>query len=191
MADAVGLDFGQTECRLAYYANGQPIALSQATRLSEVWLSDQIRVPTAKERAEKEVMSLQDIALDLKPRLGTTRPIQLGRRRFSSVELTTYVMRAVREHSEKHIGQPLRRAMVVVPSYANDPQRVATRIAAQAAGFTEAKLISETLAAAIAAHNASGDEGWYLVYHLGAGPFEASIIQVEGQRYTVAGVVGE
>jgi len=190
VTDAVGVDFGQSECRLAHVVDGQSVALKEVTRLTQVWLrfNDQIKIPKIHDKIGPGVKA---VACDVKSDLGDRQSILLGRRAVAPIDLAAKVIQAVREEGERRIGRPLRRAMIVVPTRASEPRRAATRAAAQAAGFPETKLISETLAAAIFARSTGGGDGWYLVYHLGAGPFEAALIRVDGQRYEVTGITGD
>lgn len=111
--------------------------------------------------------------------MGSDREVRLGGRVFRTEELSALVLRSLKEDAEHEAGETLDEAVISVPAYFSDAQRKATRIAAELAGIRVEKLVNEPTAAALAygLQNLRKD-GTFLVFDLGGGTFDVSILEM-------------
>ena len=108
--------------------------------------------------------------------MGTAQEIRLGPKRFRPEELSALVLRSLREDAEAALGEPIEEAIISVPAYFNDHQRKATLDAGRLAGLTVNRLVNEPTAAALAYGLAERTDGLFLVFDLGGGTFDVSIL---------------
>lgn len=108
----------------------------------------------------------------------------------SPIEVSAEVLKALRERAEKRLGGELTGAVVTVPAYFDDAQRQATKDAARLAGLTVLRLLSEPTAAALAYGLDNGAEGLYLVYDLGGGTFDVSLLKLSRGVFEVLATGG-
>jgi molecular chaperone DnaK (HSP70) len=157
-----------------------------------------------------------------------TVQVEIGGRRYSPEEISSLVLRALRERAERHLGQPVRKAVITVPAYFDDAQRQATRVAGQAAGLEVVRIINEPTAAALAygigvrealhgespcapspserehtplpmarcsaqpgAGAADASAQTVVVYDLGGGTFDISILRIENGVFQVLSTAGD
>ena len=104
---------------------------------------------------------------------------------------STHVLKALKERAEKALGHPLKKAVVTVPAYFSEAARSATREAANLAGLDVVRLVSEPTAAALAYGLDKGVEGLYLVYDLGGGTFDVSLLRLEKEVFQVVATSGD
>jgi molecular chaperone HscC len=111
--------------------------------------------------------------------MGSERVTRLGKRSFRPEELSALVLRSLKEDAEKFLGESVTAAVITVPAYFNDKQRKATRRAGQLAGLNVERLLNEPTAAALAygIHN-TGAESKFLVFDLGGGTFDVSVLEL-------------
>lgn len=192
MTLVLGLDYGQTECRLAQCTGTSAIPLYAATQPVQVWYNFQ-----GKARLPKpgEVMGagITRVLVDLKSSLAPPAETNTKRHDGLTFAFAVQIMAAVRAAARAAMPKDSVPALTVcvVPASALEVQRFALHAAAQKAGYPEVRLISETLAEAILLHRTRGSDGRYLVYHWGAGAFEASVIAISDQRYRVLSVCSD
>jgi molecular chaperone DnaK len=118
--------------------------------------------------------------------------ILLNNQAYTPVDISAMVLKQVREDAQHSIGLPVTHAVVTVPAYFEDRQRDATKLAAEQAGLTVLKIIDEPTAAAIFfGVGKEGERHRVLVYDLGGGTFDISIIQMTGGQYQVLEISGD
>ena len=100
------------------------------------------------------------------------------------------ILATLRDRAEAFLGEPVTRAVITVPAYFNDSQRAATRVAGEIAGLNVVRMINEPTAAALA-HGARRDDGTILIFDLGGGTFDVSIVVIEDGVYRVLGSGGD
>ncbi|RYF40422.1 MAG: molecular chaperone HscC, partial [Comamonadaceae bacterium] len=111
--------------------------------------------------------------------MGSDKTFTLGARTFRAEELSALVLRALKADAEAMLGEPVTEAVITVPAYFSDSQRKATRIAGQLAGLTVERLINEPTAAALAyGLHQDEDATQFLVFDLGGGTFDVSILEM-------------
>ena len=105
--------------------------------------------------------------------------MSLGERQYSPEEISSFILRELKQEGERELGQPIRKAVITVPAFFNERQRRATQVAGELAGLEVVRIINEPTAAALA-YGAGAKEGeTMLVYDLGGGTFDVSVVVVE------------
>lgn len=179
----IGIDLGTTNSLAAYWRDGQshiiPNALGEHLTPSCVGLDEDGTVLVGKAARERLQTHPQLTAAVFKRYMGSEKLVKLGKREFRPEELSSMVLRALKEDAEHHLGETISEAIITVPAYFSDAQRKATRIAGQLAGLKVERLLNEPTAAALAygIHDA-GQESKFLVFDFGGGTFDVSILEL-------------
>ena len=117
--------------------------------------------------------------------------VKLGEKIFSLQKISSLVLSEVKELAERWLGEPVSRAVITVPAYYNDNQRQAVRAAGALAGLEVERIVNEPTAAAIAFAHGRKLEERVLVYDLGGGTFDTSVLQLHGSVYEVISTAGD
>ena len=179
----VGIDLGTTHSLVAVWQEGEarliPNALGQFLTPSVVSISDTDEILVGRAARERLCTQPQHTAATFKRYMGTEHVMQLGKRSFRPEELSSFVLRALKADAEAYLGVEVCEAVVTVPAYFNDRQRKATKIAGQLAGLTVERLLNEPTAAALAygLHQRQHDST-FLVFDLGGGTFDVSVLEL-------------
>jgi len=179
----VGIDLGTTNSLVAVWRDDAPQlvpnALGSVITPSVVGLDDQGLVLVGQAARERLQTHPQLTAALFKRHMGSAQEIILGKRRFRPEELSALVLRSLKEDVERVFGEPVEEAVISVPAYFSDAQRKATRIAGELAGLKVDKLVNEPTAAALAyGVHQKGQETSFLVFDLGGGTFDVSILEL-------------
>ena len=116
--------------------------------------------------------------------------VKIGEKEYTPQELSAEILKKVKTNAESVLGEPVKKAVITVPAYFDDPQRQATRDAARFAGLEVARIINEPTAAAIAYGLDEKKEGYIAVYDLGGGTFDISILKLSGKIFKVIATHG-
>jgi molecular chaperone HscC len=179
----VGIDLGTTYSSVAVWKDGQPriIAnvLGDELTPSVVGLDDNGEALVGQAAKERLITHPELTAATFKRYMGTGRIEQLGSRGFRPEELSSFVLRSLKSDAEAFLGEVVDEAVISVPAYFNDVQRKATRAAGELAGLKVERLINEPTAAAMAfsLHEAA-NESTFLVFDLGGGTFDVSVVEL-------------
>ena len=181
----VGIDLGTTNSAVAVWRDGRaeliPNALGHVLTPSAVSLdadqADRILVGLA--ARERRSTHPQLTATAFKRYMGSARTTTLGTRAFTPEELSSLVLKSLKADAEAYLGEPVREAVITVPAYFNDKQRKATRRAGELAGLKVERLLNEPTAAALAyGIDQLSNESRFLVFDLGGGTFDVSILEI-------------
>ncbi|MFV2069316.1 MAG: Hsp70 family protein [Pirellulales bacterium] len=115
----------------------------------------------------------------VKRRMGTDERVRLGDDFFTPQEISAMILRRLKERAERQLGEPVTKAVITVPAYFNENQREATREAGLLAGLEVVRIINEPTAAALSYESQPENGETLLVYDLGGGTFDVSIVQIE------------
>lgn len=179
----VGIDLGTTHSLVAAWADGAarliPNALGSVLTPSCVGIDDDGRVLVGEAARDRLQTHPQLTASLFKRYMGSSRTVRLGDRDYRAEELSALLLRSLKADAEACLGVPVTEAVVTVPAYFSDAQRRATRIAGELAGLKVERLLNEPTAAALAygLHDA-GSEAQFLVFDLGGGTFDVSILEM-------------
>ncbi len=179
----IGIDLGTTNSLAAVWADGRvqlvPNALGGYLTPSCVSLDEDGAVLTGQAARERLQTHPGRTAALFKRSMGSDRHYTLGQRRFRSEELSALILRSLKADAEAMLGHPVDEAVISVPAYFSDGQRKATRIAGQLAGLKVERLINEPTAAALAyGLHQKAAETQFLVFDLGGGTFDVSILEM-------------
>jgi actin-like ATPase involved in cell morphogenesis len=191
----IGIDLGARYCRVATASPGQLRLLPDATgeTATPSWIAvtpaGQVAVGHAAARAAREARV--PLLVDLKCRLADHLPLQFGDTQVAPAEVLAHLLRALRRDAESSLGSPVSGAVLTVPARAGMVHRAALRRAAELAGLTEVRLADEPFAAALDYHGRAGGDRRVLIYSLGAGHFETSLVEITGRRFDTLAALGE
>ena len=192
----IGIDLGTTNSLAAYYTDQGPVIIPNrlGDRLTPSIVSfDESGTVYVGKTARERMSTFPDRTASLfKRSMGTEREFVMGNQKFRAEELSSFVLRALKEDAESYLGQPVEEAVISVPAYFNDIQRKATKRAGELAGLKVERIINEPTAAAIAygLHHRA-DHTRFLVFDLGGGTFDISILERYGNIMEVRAIAGD
>ncbi len=192
----IGIDLGTTNSLAAYYTEEGPKIipnrLGERLTPSVVSIDENDQVYVGRSAAERMALYPDQGASLFKRSMGSRKEFILGNRRFSAEELSSFVLRQLKEDAENYLGEPVEEAVISVPAYFNDIKRKATKRAGELAGLKVERIISEPTAAAIAyGLYQKEDDACFLVFDLGGGTFDVSILELYGDILEVRAVAGD
>ena len=178
----VGIDLGTTNSVVAVYVNGkvQVIEEEGTSILPSVVgmaLDGKLIVGNA---AKNQLSAFPDRTVSsVKRRMGQAVQIKMAGQEFSPQEISAMILRRLKQRAETFLGRTVSRAVITVPAFFDENQRQATREAGQLAGFVVERIINEPTAASLVYHSNTADRRHLIVYDLGGGTFDVSIVRVE------------
>lgn len=192
----IGIDLGTTNSLVCVYRNGKaeiiPNSLGENLTPSVVSMDEQGNLIVGAVAKERLVTHPELTAASFKRFMGTDKKINLGTKSFTPQELSSFVVRRLKEDAERCLGEEVHEAVVSVPAYFNDSQRAATREAGLLAGIKVERIVNEPSAAALACSMASGkDEQSYLVFDFGGGTLDVSIVDYFENVIEIVAVSGD
>ena len=179
----VGIDLGTTNSLVAdMTADGPriiPNALGDPLTPSVVGIDLSGNLLVGRAAKELQVVHPERCAALFKRLMGTDEKTHLCGRSFEPEELSSLVLRSLKEDAEAFLAQPIERAVITVPAYFNDQQRKATITAGRIAGFRVDRILNEPTAAAMAyGFHESRDEKLLIIFDLGGGTFDVSLVEL-------------
>lgn len=177
----VGIDLGTTHSLVAVFEDSKPRLI--ANGLGDVLTPSAVSVDAdgstilvGHAAADRLLTHPDRTVADFKRLMGTNHVTTLAKRPFRPEELSALVLRQLKADVEAHLGHPITDAVISVPAYFNDVQRKATLDAGRLAGLTVERLVNEPTAAALAYGLGLEKDGKFLVFDLGGGTFDVSIL---------------
>ncbi len=191
----IGIDLGTTNSLVSYYTDEGPKIIPNrlGKQLTPSIVSvDGEQIYVGETARERMLLYPNTAASVFKRTMGTDKKYRLGDQFFTSEELSSFVLRSLKEDAEVYLGEPVTEAVISVPAYFNDARRKATKRAGELAGLKVERIISEPTAAAIAygLYECEGDAK-FLVFDLGGGTFDVSILELSGPILEVRAVAGD
>ncbi|MGZ4595099.1 MAG: molecular chaperone DnaK [Actinomycetes bacterium] len=183
MARAVGIDLGTTNSVVAILEGRQPVVIPNAEggrTTPSVVAFDKDGVPLVGELAKRQaVTNVARTVRSIKRQVGAEWSIEVDGHRYSAPQVLALVLSKLKRDAEAYLGEDVTSAVVTVPAYFNDAQRQATRDAGVIAGLDVSRIVNEPTAAAVA-YGLDATEGQsILVFDLGGGTFDVSLLIVE------------
>src|SRR5262249_21434439 len=183
MSDIIGIDLGTTNSAAAYMAESGPKlipnALGEVLTPSVVGIDPDNKLLVGRAAKELQVLHPDRCAALFKRYMGSDWKVNLVGRTYTPEELSSLVLRTLKEDAQAHFGHPVPRAVITVPAYFNDQQRKATLHAVRIAGFQVERIFNEPTAAALAyGFHESKEEKVLLIFDLGGGTFDVSIVDL-------------
>ncbi|MCI6858460.1 MAG: molecular chaperone HscC [Eubacterium sp.] len=192
----IGIDLGTTNSLAAYYSeNGPeiiPNRLGERLTPSVVSIDEKDQVYVGKTARERMALYPEQSASLFKRSMGSKKIFQLGNRKFTATDLSALVLRSLKKDAEAYLGEPVTEAVISVPAYFNEVKRKAVKQAGELAGLKVERIISEPTAAAIAyGLYQKKDNTRFLVFDLGGGTFDVSILELSEEILEVRAVAGD
>lgn len=192
----IGIDLGTTNSLVAYFTDDGPKIIPNAfgenLTPSIVSIDENGEILVGKIAKERLITHPQNTASTFKRYMGTDKRYNLGKYVFSPEDLSSFVIKSLKADAEAFLKEEISEAVISVPAYFNDAQRKATKHAAELAGLTVERLISEPTAAAISygIHLRDADTK-FLVFDLGGGTFDVSILEMFEGIMEVKSIAGD
>lgn len=192
----IGIDLGTTNSLVSCFRNGKaeiiPNRLGKHLTPSVVSVDEEGTVYVGETAKERGVLHPLETVRFFKRSMGTDKEYTLGNQKFRAEELSSLVLRSLKEDAEMYLHEEVTEAIISVPAYFNDLQRKATKTAGELAGLKVSRIINEPTAAAIAYGIGSEDrDARYLVFDLGGGTFDVSILELYGSIMEVHAIAGD
>ncbi|MCP2503916.1 MAG: molecular chaperone DnaK [Candidatus Poseidoniaceae archaeon] len=189
MSKVIGIDLGTTNSCVATIENGEPVVIANAegarTTPSVVAFakdgSERMIGVTAKRQA---VTNIDRTLLSVKRHMGTDWKTTIDDVDYTPQEISAFILQKLKADAEAYLGHEIKQAVITCPAYFTDAQRTATKDAGRIAGLEVLRIINEPTAAALAYGVDKGEDQTILVYDLGGGTFDVSVLeiyQVDGQ----------
>lgn len=199
MSKIIGIDLGTTNSVVAVMEGGEPVVIANAegsrTTPSVVAFSKTEGGKEA-ERLVGQVAKRQAISnpdrtvVSIKRHMGTDYKVRIDGRNFTPPEISAMILQKLRADAEAYLGEKVSQAVITVPAYFTDAQRQATKDAGTIAGLEVLRIINEPTAAALAYGLDKGDEQTILVFDLGGGTFDVSILEIGDGVFEVKATSG-
>jgi molecular chaperone DnaK len=184
MSKAVGIDLGTTNSLVAVIENSQPRVLQRGEeRLvpSVVGVAEDGRIIVGQAALNQYVLAPERTVRSIKRKMGSDERVRLGDREYLPEEISAFILRHLKTMAEEVLGDEVDRAVITVPAFFNDGQRTATKRAGELAGFEVLRIINEPTAAALAYGIEKQMDQFLMVYDLGGGTFDVSVIEQMGE----------
>lgn len=192
----IGIDLGTTNSLAAYYTEHGPEIipnrLGERLTPSVVSIDENDQVYVGKTALERMAVYPDQTANLFKRSMGSRKEFKLGKKTFTATELSAMVLRSLKEDAEVYLGEEVTEAVISVPAYFNEVKRKAVKQAGELAGLKVERIISEPTAAAIAyGLYQKKDNTRFLVFDLGGGTFDVSILELFDDILEVRAVAGD
>jgi molecular chaperone DnaK len=193
----IGIDLGTTYCSAAIVVDGKPQTIYLAGEMnmpSVVGLQKNGNVAVGKVAKANQARDPRNTIVEVKRLMGEDVTLALGKEQRSPQEISAMFLRSIKELAEAELGEPVTGAVIACPAHFKDPQRAATEEAGRIAGLKVLKIINEPTAAAYAygvCQDGSPGEKLFIVYDLGGGTFDVTVIRVIGGGLEVIGTGGD
>ena len=179
----IGIDLGTTNSEVAVVDNGRvtviDIAPDHPILPSFVGLADDGAILVGEPARNQYVLYPERTIKSIKRRMGSADQVELGDTTYTPQEISAIILRRLKDIAETHLGEPVHKAVITVPAYFSDTQRQATREAGEIAGLEVARIINEPTAAALSYEANHQGHKKVLVYDLGGGTFDVSVVGIE------------
>lgn len=193
---SIGIDLGTTNSLISVWTDEGPViipnSLGENLTPSVVAIDENNELLVGRVAKEWEVTHPEDTVSVFKRDMGTKKKYKLGSREFLPEELSSIVIRTLKEDAEKFLKEKVIEAVISVPAYFNDTQRKATKRAGELAGLKVERLVTEPTAAALAyGLHEQREETKFLVFDLGGGTFDISILELFDDIMEVRAAAGD
>ena len=181
--EILGIDLGTTNSEIAIYRDGHPEVLrDEQGRIilpSVVGLTENGELLVGEEARNQFLLYPERTVRSIKRRMGSDAKVRLGEREYTPQEISAIILSRLKEIAQAQLGRTIRKAVITVPAYFSDTQRQATREAGEIAGLEVARIINEPTAAALVYEATQHQGKRILVYDLGGGTFDVSVVRIE------------
>ncbi len=182
MGKIIGIDLGTTNSCVAVMEGGEPTVIVNAegsrTTPSVVAFSNTGERLVGKVAKNQAVTNPERTIISIKRDMGTDRKVSIDGKNYSPQEISAMILQKLKSDAEAYLGEPVTDAVITVPAYFTDSQRQATKDAGKIAGLNVQRIINEPTAASLAYGIDKEEEQKILVFDLGGGTFDVSILEI-------------
>ena len=197
MGKIIGIDLGTTNSCVAVYEGGEPVVITNPegsrTTPSVVAFSkndskERIVGQTAKRQA---IQNPERTVMSIKRKMGTNETVDIDGKKYTPQEISAMILQKLKADAEAYLGTKVTQAVITVPAYFNDAQRQATKDAGKIAGLEVLRIINEPTAAALAyGVDKEGMDQKVMIFDLGGGTFDVSILEISDGVFEVLSTNG-
>lgn len=195
MSKVIGIDLGTTNSCMAVMEGGEPVVIANAegirTTPSVVAFTEQGERLVGEAAKRQAAVNTERTIFSVKRKMGQDVRLPIDRKKYSPQEISAMILMKLKRDAANYLGEDVRDAVITVPAYFNDAQRQATRDAGRIAGLNVRRIINEPTAAALAYGLDHGEPQKILVYDLGGGTFDVSVIEIGDDLIEVLATAGD
>lgn len=195
MGKIIGIDLGTTNSCVAVIEGGQPTVIVNAegarTTPSVVAFSKKGERLVGEPAKRQAVTNADRTISSIKRHMGTDYRVSIDRKKYTPQETSAFILMKLKKDAENYLGERVTEAVITVPAYFSDAQRQATKDAGKIAGLKVERIINEPTAAALAYGLDNGEPQKILVYDLGGGTFDVSVIEIGDKVIEVLATSGD
>ncbi len=194
MAKIIGIDLGTTNSCVAYLEGGKPVVIANTegnrTTPSVVAFKDNGEELVG-ENAKRQAVTNKNTVSSIKRKMGTSEKVEINGKKYTPQEISAKILTKLKADAESFLGDKVTKAVITVPAYFNDAERQATKDAGKIAGLEVERIVNEPTAAALAYGLDKQDKlQTILVYDLGGGTFDVSILELGDGIFEVKATSG-
>ncbi|WP_114166108.1 molecular chaperone DnaK [Exiguobacterium sp. TNDT2] len=193
MGKIIGIDLGTTNSCVAVMEGGEAVVISNAegnrTTPSVVAFKGEER--QVGEVAKRQAITNPNTIQSIKRHMGTSHTVEVDGKKFTPQEISAIILQKLKKDAEDYLGESVTEAVITVPAYFNDAERQATKDAGKIAGLDVKRIINEPTAAALAYGLDKGEDHTILIYDLGGGTFDVSILELGDGVFEVVATAGD
>lgn len=194
MAKVIGIDLGTTNSCMAVMEGGEPVVIPNAeggrTTPSVVAFSKSGERMVGQVAKRQAVANPDRTVASIKRRMGTDYKVAIDDKNYTPQEISAMILQKMKADAEAYLGEKVEKAVITVPAYFSDSQRQATKDAGKIAGLEVLRIINEPTAASLAYGLEKGEDHTILVYDLGGGTFDVSILELGDGVFEVKATSG-
>ena len=194
MGKIIGIDLGTTNSCVAVMEGGEPVVIPNAegnrTTPSVVAFSKNGERLVGQIAKRQAVTNPENTVISIKRKMGTADKVNIEGDSFTPQEISAMILQKLKADAENYLGQKVTQAVITVPAYFNDSQRQATKDAGKIAGLEVLRIINEPTAAALAYGMDKEQDQKILIYDLGGGTFDVSILDIGDGVFEVLSTSG-
>ena len=190
----IGIDLGTTNSEVAILSGGKPEVVREdgdAILPSCVGLDEAGNVIVGRQARNQAAVAPDRTVLSIKRLMGSDTRVRMGAEEYAPQEISAFILKALKERAARALGQDVHKAIITVPAYFTDAQRQATREAGRIAGLEVVRIINEPTAAALSYESRGEGQRTILVYDLGGGTFDVSVVAIEDGVVEVLASTGD
>jgi len=194
MGKVIGIDLGTTNSCVAVMEGGEPVVIPNAegsrTTPSVVAFSKSGERLVGQVAKRQAITNPERTIISIKRDMGTNRRVRIDDKEYSPPEISAMILQKLKADAESYLGEPVTQAVITVPAYFSDSQRQATKDAGKIAGLEVLRIINEPTAAALAYGLDKQHDQKIMVYDLGGGTFDVSILEIGDGVFEVLATSG-
>ena len=194
MAKIIGIDLGTTNSCVAVMEGGEPVVIANAegarTTPSVVAFAKDGERLVGQVAKRQAITNPEKTIISIKRDMGTDRKVDIDGKKLTPQEISAMILQKLKADAESYLGETVSQAVITVPAYFSDSQRQATKDAGKVAGLEVLRIINEPTAAALAYGMDKDNEQKIMVYDLGGGTFDVSILEIGDGVFEVLATSG-